>query len=182
MWERILLYNSQEREIIQRTLHSTGQDWKIDIFSPSVLKGVTQECVLGLVFFKIFINDFDEGIKGSLLTKLTGIANTAEDTRRVQEDLDRKGQSAETNKVQPRKMQGPVHRQNDQRHRMDNSWLGSTISKRDLNVAMDHKLNWLWRCIFTCFSKTIASRFQFVLQLHYSISSTVPCPILGTTF
>lgn len=68
------------------------------------MRGEPQRSLLGLIIFNTFINDLDEGIQGSLIkfvddTKLGGIANTTEDRRSLQEDLDKMEYWAEINRM-----------------------------------------------------------------------------------
>ena len=69
-----------------------------------VTTGAPQGSVLGLVLFKNFINDLDQGKQGMLVkladnTKLGRIAKILEDRNKIQNDLDRFEHRTENNRM-----------------------------------------------------------------------------------
>uniref|UniRef100_A0A803TV46 Reverse transcriptase domain-containing protein n=1 Tax=Anolis carolinensis TaxID=28377 RepID=A0A803TV46_ANOCA len=168
-------------ERTQRVLtNASSSSWK------EVTSGVLQGSVLGPVLFNIFINDLDEGLEGTIIkfaddTKLGGIANTPEDRSRIQNDLDRLERWAETNKMKFNRDKCKIlhfgRKNGNQRYRMGDAWLDSSVCKKDLGVLVDNKLNMSQQCdaaakkangILACINRGIVSRSREVMLPLYS--------------
>uniref|UniRef100_A0A803SKS9 Reverse transcriptase domain-containing protein n=1 Tax=Anolis carolinensis TaxID=28377 RepID=A0A803SKS9_ANOCA len=168
-------------ERTQRVLtNASSSSWK------EVTSGVPQGSVLGPVLFNIFINDLDEGLEGTIIkfaddTKLGGIANTPEDRSRIQNDLDRLERWAKTNKMKFNRDKCKIlhfgRKNGNQRYRMGDAWLDSSVCEKDLGVLVDNKLNMSQQCdaaakkangILACINRGIASRSREVMLPLYS--------------
>uniref|UniRef100_A0A803T9P9 Reverse transcriptase domain-containing protein n=1 Tax=Anolis carolinensis TaxID=28377 RepID=A0A803T9P9_ANOCA len=168
-------------ERTQRVLtNASSSSWK------EVTSGVPQGSVLGPVLFNIFINDLDEGLEGTIIkfadnTKLGGIANTPEDRSRIQNDLDRLERWAETNKMKFNRDKCKIlhfgRKNGNQRYRMGDAWLDSSVCEKDLGVLVDNKLNMSQQRdaaakkangILACINRGIASRSREVMLPLYS--------------
>lgn len=109
---------------------------------------VLQGLMLGPVPFNAFINDLDDGIKGTLRkfpTKLTRKVNVSEGRVTLQQDLDRLGNWMHKNimnfsKDKCKVLHLRIHSPGVQ-HRLEPSWLGSSSMKKDLEVRVDSKLS-----------------------------------------
>uniref|UniRef100_A0A803TCZ3 Reverse transcriptase domain-containing protein n=1 Tax=Anolis carolinensis TaxID=28377 RepID=A0A803TCZ3_ANOCA len=168
-------------ERTQRVLtNASSSSWK------EVTSGVPQGSVLGPVLFNIIINDLDEGLEGTIIkfaddTKLGGIANTPEDRSRIQNDLDRLERWAKTNKMKFNRDKCKIlhfgRKNGNQRYRMGDAWLDSSVCEKDLGVLVDNKLNMSQQCdaaakkangILACINRGIASRSREVMLPLYS--------------
>ena len=105
--------------------------------------------VLGLVLFKIFINDLDEAIECILIkfaddTKLDGMVNTPEERTTIKY-LERLENWAIANKMNFNRGKCKVlhlgNKNTMHKYKMRNAWLDSSICERDLGVLVDNKLN-----------------------------------------
>uniref|UniRef100_A0A803T6I5 Reverse transcriptase domain-containing protein n=1 Tax=Anolis carolinensis TaxID=28377 RepID=A0A803T6I5_ANOCA len=114
-------------------------------------------------------------------TKLGGIANTPEDRSRIQNDLDRLERWAETNKMKFNRDKCKIlhfgRKNGNQRYRMGDAWLDSSVCEKDLGVLVDNKLNMSQQCdaaakkangILACINRGIASRSREVVLPLYS--------------
>lgn len=175
-WIQNWLSDRTQRVVI----NGCTSNWK------NVSSGVPQGSVLGPVLFNVFINDLDEGIEGKLIkfaddTKLGDVANTKQDRDRIQKDLDKLQQWAETNRmVFNREKCKILHlgkNNENSTYKMGGICLSSSTGEKDLGVLVDHRLNMSQQCeaaarrantVLGCIKRSIESRSREVIIPLYS--------------
>ena len=88
-------------------------------------------------------------IKSADNTKLGRIANTLEDRNKIQNDLDRLEHGSKNNRMKFNWEKWTWHlgkRNQLHSYKMGDTWLSKTMSKKDLGIVLDHKLNMSQQC------------------------------------
>ena len=111
-----------------------------------------------------------------------GIANTLEDRKKIQNNLDRLEHWAENKTVKFKEKCKVLHlgkRNQIQSYKIGDTWLSNTTNKKGLGIVIDHKMNMSQQChvatktantILACVSRRIISKSCEILVLQ----STLP--------
>ena len=114
-------------------------------------------------------------------SKLGGIVNTLEDRNKVQNDLDRMKHFTKSNRMKFNRDKCKIlHlRKRNQFHsyKIGDTWISKTMSEKDLEIVVDHKLNMSQHCdvatkkanaILGCINRSVFSKSHKVLVPLYS--------------
>jgi len=173
-------------------ISSTESGWR------PVFCGVPRGLVLGPVLFNIFVNYLDEGTVSTLSkyvndTKLGGMADTADGSAAIQQDLDRLESWVTINQMRfnKSKCRALYLGRNNRMYqcRLGDDLLERSSAEKDLGVLVDNRLAMSQKCvllakkfngILECIKRGMASRSrEMILTLYWSRLTWNIVSILG---